>query len=544
MNNSPYHDLKRDIHEIYDDLTDSIMHPRSRMLSNDTDTTTASIPSLSGGLKTITTISSVNKTNHIALYNYNNSFCFHISVLQKLHTSPTLNLVMSHVYRQQLNQFFLAAESTNRYIKSVQDLPDMLSIESFKRSVVQLIPNEPLQHTILTQFLYPVYLYSVWDYLQSTPTLHAYIDANRLNKCQKCPLFTDFSLKISDFDLYTRMKQYFDAFVPNFVKQSARNGYYPQQLLIYYMLPCVHAFTNAFERSQSNTTSEPIFFLNILSELHIERINFKQIEYVYADEITGESSYLDDVNYRNTVYTLYSQMMKNIPESYDMQPFVAATLEVFPNKDKTGGHAITLIKCRDTCSGTDQCEYTDCYYIIDDHNCISTLEDYYSNRSARLYEIVIREIDPVNIANINRILRSRCSSDTSFSNRVTRYVLNFEHKFLTGADIIAERASKLIESTREQVLERIDERFNKIVGGNDKSQSFIGYMSDKWIVFIFGILVGIVIMCAIVKRVCSRLDSVNNQRQFHRESFISRAVRRYIINDYPLNVPDNTVHQV
>jgi hypothetical protein len=345
------------------------------------------------------------------------------------------------------------------------------------------------------------------------------------------------------------MKTYFDKFVPGFVKPSARNGYYPQQLLVNYFLPCIWKFVNSFENksidkeSGRGNNSNNIFFHNILSELHVDSINLKQVEYVIADEITGESSYLDDINYRNIVYSLYQGMLKDIREEYSVQPFVAAVLEVFPNKDKTGGHAITLLKCKCEdlppnvsckCPGGIPCcpDDSECYYIIDDQNSISTLSDYYTRRSARLFEIVIRDIDPVNIANINRILRAKCNSDTSFSNRVTRYVLNFEHKFLSGADMIAEQASSIIESTREEVLNKIDEQFQKIVGGNDedKNSGFFSWMSDKWVVFIFGILTGILLMCLVIRRVASKYDGDGKTR----EGFVSRIVRKYIVNGYDL----------
>jgi hypothetical protein len=304
------------------------------------------------------------------------------------------------------------------------------------------------------------------------------------------------------------------------------------------MLPCVRAFVNAFEHRMNSKTDDEhmIFFYNILSELHIDLISFRQIEYVYADDITGDGSYIDDINYRNVMYGLYDKMIKNIPETIEFQPFVAASLEVFPNKDKTGGHAITLIKVlvdresadSDTEDREPSCENDDCYYIIDDHNAISRLDDYYKSRSERLYEIVIRDIDSINIANINRILRAKCSSNASFSNRVSRYVLNFDHKFLSGADIIADKASKIIESTREQVLERIDEQFNRIVGGNDKNMSFLDYMSDKWIVFIFGVLTGLVIMCIVVKRVCMKIHN-ETEKVGQKESFVNRFVKTNVL---------------
>lgn len=41
---------------------------------------------------------SINQTKHIALHNYNNEFCYHISCLQRLQSSPTLNKVLKRVH--------------------------------------------------------------------------------------------------------------------------------------------------------------------------------------------------------------------------------------------------------------------------------------------------------------------------------------------------------------------------------------------------------------------------------------------------------------
>lgn len=535
--NSQLQNLHNSINTLYDDAADFI---NSRK-----------IYSLSGGMKTVSSITSINNTHHIALYNYNNSFCFHISVIQKLHTSTTLNHIFTQLFMKRLNNFIKTCAFNNKYVRSTGELIDLFSINAFKEILKEFCSNDPLQHTLLTQFLYPLYIYSIWDFLRNT-TLHDYISAQQLFDRGIPPLFTNFSMSISDYDLYNRMKEYFDAFVPTMVKPTARNGYFPQQLLIYFMLPCVYILTRAFEKSIDKTSdeSEYILFKNIISELHIDSINFKRIEYVIADDISGENSYLDDVNYRNVMYGMYKQMLKRIPEKIDMGPFVAATLEVFPNKDRTGGHAITLLKvkldemnCREKqiervlddgsrmSVRSRECSNID-YYIIDDHNSIESLENYYESRKDRLFEIVIREIDPIHVANINAILKSKCSSEASLSNRVTKYVLNFEHKYLKGADMIASRATEIIEDTREKVLERIDETFQKFIGGENGESKNDRSIFDKytWIGFAIGMLVGIVLTCLIIRNITIRIEgaekNMTEEKNNSVEGFMIRGVKK------------------
>ena len=147
-------------------------------------------------------------------------------------------------------------------------------------------------------------------------------------------------------------------------------------------------------------------------------------------------------------------------------------LEVYPNKDKTGGHAITLIK------GNSNIDDNIDFYIIDDQNSISKLSDYYNNRKERLYEISIRDVDEITIANVNAIFHAKCDIDPSckFSKRVSRFVLNFEHNFLKVEDDMLKPELKTENSMNETIQ----------VKYKDKKETIL-------LMFLFGLVVGIIV---------------------------------------------------
>lgn len=289
----------------------------------------------------IKNVRSINNTLHIALFNYENSFCHHIAVLQRLHSSPTLNNLL------------------NKY-ENINDI-------SKDQYIIDII--------------YPVHLYA------------KYKGDNDDEELQ----------------LYTNMKQYYSYFVQKYVSSVGMNGYLPLNVLVYIFMPVIY---NIF----------PNDFQTIISELHMDKIDFNTIEYVVKDIIINESNAFFKNEFTQKQYDLYNVMIKELPNKFVKKQFVSAVLEVYPNKDKTGGHAITLIKSIDNS-----------FYIIDDQNSISKLEDYYTLRKSRLYYISVRDIDEITIANINAILHANCtlSDECAFSKRVSRYELNFEHNFIT-----------------------------------------------------------------------------------------------------------------
>lgn len=278
-------------------------------------------------------VRSINNTLHIALFNYDNSFCHHIAVMQRLHSSPTLN----------------------HLCQTLHDVDD-----EYVRDLIK-----------------PVQIYSTYTGEDG-----------------------------QDLAIYTALKEYYTYFVNKYVSSVGMYGYIPMNVLVYIMLPVIYdLFPSDFE--------------TIISELHMDKIDFNNIDYVIKDIIFSSNAFLR-TKYQQKQYQLYSAMIEKIPDHIEKQHFVSAIFEVYPNKNKTGGHAITLLK------GIDEQ-----YYIIDDQNAISKLEDYYSLRESRLYAISVKDIDEVTIANINAILHAKCiiSPECAFSKRVSRYELNFEEKF-------------------------------------------------------------------------------------------------------------------
>lgn len=181
----------------------------------------------------------------------------------------------------------------------------------------------------------------------------------------------------------------------------------------------------------------PTKFKSIIEELHVNKINFNNIDYVCDDIILNEeNTFLRNTEDRNIILDCYKNMINNLLAKIDRCDFVSAVLEIFPNKDKTGGHAVTLIKGISNIDIENGIDTIGKFYIIDDQNSISELSDYYNSRKEKLFEITIRDIDEITIVNINAIFHAKCDIDPSckFSKRVTRYVLNFEHNFLSTTE--------------------------------------------------------------------------------------------------------------
>lgn len=317
----------------------------------------------------ISSVRSVNDTKHIALHNYDNSFCYHISNLQRLHCSPTLN----------------------RLCRSEEVMKKMGSDdEVMKRGDIREV------------LMLPIKIYAelgdYGDMDEGGGTAH-------------------------DGVIYSRIKEYFNKFVPNFVAPAGRHGYDPTILLIYFLLPVIYSYF-------------PERFKDVIEEIHVDKINFNNIDYVCESVIMEDkSSFVQSVEDRKTILSLYKTMIENLPKKYNRHSFVASVIEVFPNKDRTGGHAITLIKGWSTTNGDIRNGEAE-LFIIDDQNSISKLADYYNSRKERLYEMTIRDVDEITIANVNAIFHAKCDIDPSckFSKRVSRFVLNFEHNFLTVKD--------------------------------------------------------------------------------------------------------------
>lgn len=312
----------------------------------------------------IKNIKSVNGTHHIGLYNFRNSYCHYTSVIQRLHSSPTLTREL------------LKSSSANEIGSNIND-PDLKSFVS--------------------TIMYPVYIYATYD-----PSVS------------------------NDGAIYESLRTYFSEFETHYVAEHGRNGYLPQYVMTTIFLPIVHKlFPDKFDL--------------ILRELTMDVIDFVNIESSVQSIICSDDQAFFHQKYRQMLYNMYTEMMNDIPKQINRNAFCSAVLEVFPNKAGTGGHAITLIKCDD-----------DKYFIIDDQNRVSSMEDYFRERKTRLHHISIRDIDEETIANINAILHAKCKIDPScaFNARVTRYELNMEHNFLA-----IEEATLLKDEYKEETPE-------------------------------------------------------------------------------------------
>ena len=284
---------------------------------------------------------------HIALHNYDNSFCHHIAVLQRLHSSPLLN--------EELSELSLDTDTVNK-----SDIFEVL--------------------------LLPLAIYS--------------------------KLSED-----NDVEVYAKIKDYFTWFVPGYVSPAGRRGYNPYHLMCYFILPTIHKFfPNSFEK--------------ILEELSLDVVNINKVATPSKFDILSDQSFIADEHFRNSLKDEYTKMIEALPKVTVRTTFVSAIMEVYPDREKQNGHAVTLIKGRSDIDIRDGVDIED-YYVIDDQNAISRLSDYYNERKERIHEISIKDIDGMNVANINAIFRAKCDIDPSckFSENVYRYSLNFDRNF-------------------------------------------------------------------------------------------------------------------
>lgn len=300
-------------------------------------------------------VRSNNDTYHIPLHNHNNKFCHHIAVIQRIHTSQTLNRLLRNLVDNH-------AEGTI--------FPDIRSI----------CDSKLVNDTVL-----PLLIYALYDKIIDEKQ-HNIVDVN--------------------IALYDKFKVYYEKFVDEYVSEKGRDGYFSRYDLYFLFMPCIYELF-------------PDDFVGILCELHCDLFNFNREESTVNDIIKGQEGFLKE-EYVEEMYDLYMNMVRNLPEKIHKRDFCSAVLEVHPNSGVYGAHAIVMILGKD---GT--------FYIIDDSNSIFTLEGYYSDRQEKVYSISIRDIDSNTIAKINAILHAKCEmmEDVRFSERMSRYELNFDHKF-------------------------------------------------------------------------------------------------------------------
>ena len=371
---------------------------------------------------TIEYVKSINDTIHVSIYNFDNKFCHYVSIIQRLHTSPTLNQLCSAFTPEQL--------------------------------------ETDLAHLLIK----PIAIYS---------HLNVETKDSQGNTGNILSIFTQFD-------------NFFNDFVPKYVDESARNGYVPHFLLIYCYCPLLyHLF--------------PDSFVKIINEVHVDRTEFDVSPSIAEDIITRKNPFVIDKEFQRLLYQWYMQMIESIKgiTSFQMEPFCSATLEIFPNKEHTGGHAVTLIYGQSNLEPN-----VDEYFILDDHNTISKFHDYYNKHSERLYDISIRDVDDIMISAFNKNLHEKCSIDQrcKFSSRVTRYVLCLEHNFLNVTDEVLKPTLKTnIITTPTTVTETELTRVPPLTPSVLTSTLNVKPNYTR-IIFIFclGVLVGIIISVIIV----------------------------------------------
>ena len=374
---------------------------------------------------TIEYIRTANNTYHVSVYNYENKFCYWVSILQRLHTSTTLNNLV-------INDSSI--DDNNENINSLLMLPVKIYASM---SIMSTTTNDETNDELIT----------------------GGINAENILK------------------VYTQLKNYFNNFIPKYVHQNAQNGYIPHFLLIYFYCPIIHKLY-------------PQDFVKIINEIHINKNDFDVSPTVAVDIITTANPFIINKFHQQAV-NQYQEMMKTMTniKSISLVPFVSATLEVFPNKDHTGGHAITLIY------GNSNLEPNiNTYYIIDDQRTIAKFADYYRDRNERIYEISIRNINDAIAAELNKILHeeSGISPNCKFSARITQYVINFEHNFLTPTDDILKHELRQESSNPQHIHD------TPVYSTSSIRQ--IRIIALKW--FLLGLVIGL-----IVNTICELIHS-------------------------------------
>lgn len=227
-------------------------------------------------------------------------------------------------------------------------------------------------------------------------------------------------------EIYREIDAFMDWFSVEVVGYAGRHGYPTHYALFYFFMPCIYKLF-------------PNDFMTIVRELHFYRIDFNNVDHHCKNTILDENkSFLLKVQHRKIILKAYTEMISHIPAEYRIGKFVSAILDVTPsNNDDKIGHAIVLIKCHNS-------PRDDAFYVIDDQNAMETLTEYIEKRKQRLYEICIRDVDEITMANINSIIRAFCKIDPSckFSKYVTRYVLNFDRNFTDITDYMLKEELK------------------------------------------------------------------------------------------------------
>ena len=304
--------------------------------------------------------------------------------------------------------------------------------------------------------------------------------------------------------IYGAIRSFMYENIPHIIHENAQNGYQPELLLVHYYCPIIH---HLFKSE----------FVNILNEIHVNKIEFESSFSVVEDAIRKNNQFLKNDEDQLYMLNLYKKMINETMsklDSVNLEPFVSATIETFPNKDHVGGHALTLIY------GISDIDYKNIVssmnenntslmnenivsllngkemmlYVIDDQRSISPMYLYYTDRNERIYELSIRDITDVTANFINNELhnKSKISKGCKFSKRITRYSLCFEDNFLTPTDEMIKSEFRNKSTNITNILER--KNISKISGGG------LSTMSMWWLILALLIAVIVIIIIAVVYR--------------------------------------------
>jgi hypothetical protein len=139
-------------------------------------------------------------------------------------------------------------------------------------------------------------------------------------------------------------------------------------------------------------------------------------------------------------------MLKDAVESQRDSHFAAAVIEYYPNKANKNGHAITLLRGKDSI-----------FYIIDDQRAILPIEEYINTKSERIYRFSVQNITQAAIDELNSQLEQGglADADNKFIACPTRYEYVLPERFINkiSESIVAEDVSKESVSKNLSLME-------------------------------------------------------------------------------------------
>lgn len=204
--------------------------------------------------------------------------------------------------------------------------------------------------------------------------------------------------------VYQFIKQWLPNYINNIVS-SKIHGYIPEYFLTYILLPCLHRIATKEE------------FRAIISELHIEPNNIQRLSYAYTDALQGDDSFVQPT-FRNQIVQMYTEMLADIPETFEKQSFVCSVLELYPDKDTPySGHAAAVIK-----------DSNGRYIVIDDTRVMQPIETFYEQLYERLWKIEVRDIDEATKNNFNNLFRSISKTGvySQFVDKISKISIEFD----------------------------------------------------------------------------------------------------------------------